>query len=62
METDLDPLRLLTTQQAAELLQVSKRTVARLISRKELSALKVGGQWRISASQLAKWIEELHER
>ena len=62
METDLDPLRLLTTQQAAELLQVSKRTVARLISRKELPALKIGGQRRISVSQLAKWIEELHER
>jgi len=62
METDLDPLQLLTTQQAAELLQVSKRTIARLISRKELSALKVGGQWRISASQLTKWIEGLHER
>ena len=62
METDLDPLQLLTTQQAAELLQVSKRTIARLISRKELSALKVGGQWRISASQLTKWIEGLYER
>jgi excisionase family DNA binding protein len=62
METDLDPLQLLTTRQAAELLQVSKRTVARLISRKELPALKVGGQWRVRSSQIAKWIEGLHER
>ena len=48
-------------RQVAELLRVSKRTVERLIRRKELPALKVGGQWRISASQLAKWIEDLHE-
>jgi excisionase family DNA binding protein len=62
METDLDPLQLLTTRQVAELLKVSKRTIERLISRKELPALKVGGQWRIRASELAKWIEVLHER
>jgi excisionase family DNA binding protein len=63
METDRDdPLQLLTLRQVAELLRVSKRTVERLISRKELSALMIGGQRRISASQLAKWIEGLHER
>jgi excisionase family DNA binding protein len=60
METDLDP-QLLTIRQVAELLRVSKRTVKRLISRKELPALKIGGQRRIRASQLAKWIEGLHE-
>ena len=61
METDLDP-HLLTLSKVAELLRVSPRTVERLISRNELSALKVGGQRRISSSQLAKWIEGLHER
>jgi excisionase family DNA binding protein len=61
METDLDPLQLLTTQQAAELLQVSQRTVERLIRCKGLPALKVGGQWRICASHLTKWIEGLND-
>ena len=61
METDLDPLQLLTTRQAAELLQVSQRTVERLIRCKGLPALKVGGQWRICASHLAKWIEGLSD-
>ena len=60
METDLDPLQLLTTQQAAEL-QVPQRTVERLIRCKGLPALKVGGQWRICASHLAKWIEGLND-
>jgi excisionase family DNA binding protein len=62
METDLDPLQLLTTRQVAELLQVSQRTIERLIRCKELPALKVGRQWRIRSSQLAKWIEGLNER
>jgi len=61
METDLDPLQLLTTQQAAELLQVSQRTVNRMIQDKKLPAFKVGGQWRVRESQLTKWLEELNE-
>ena len=61
MENDLEPLRFLTLQEAAELLQVSKRTVERLIRCNELPALKVGRQWRIRSSQLAKWIEGLNE-
>ena len=61
MENDLEPLRFLTLQEAADLLQVSKRTVERLIRCKELPALKVGVQWRICASQLAKWIEGLND-
>jgi excisionase family DNA binding protein len=61
MENELQPLRLLTIPEAAELLQVSTRTLQRLIHRKELPALKVGGQWRINESQLTKWIQGLSE-
>jgi len=57
METDLDPLSLLTLKQTADLLRVSPRVVRVMIQRNELLALRVGRQWRIRSSQLAKWIE-----
>jgi len=56
METDLDPLSLLTLKQTADLLRVSPRVVRVMIQRNELLALKVGRQWRIRSSQIAKWI------
>ena len=62
METDLDPLRFFTLQEAAVLLQMSKRTLHRMAQRKELPALKVGGQWRIRQSELIKFIQSLNER
>ena len=46
---------------AAELLQVSRRTLQRMLNRKELPALKVGGQWRIHEKRLAQWLEGLHD-
>lgn len=55
------PLRLLTLQETAELLQVSQRTVNRMIQDKKLPAFKVGGQWRVRESQLTKWLEGLNE-
>ena len=63
METDLDPLSLLTLKQTADLLRVSPRVVRVMIQRNELLALRVGRQWRIRSSQLARWIEgELSSR
>ena len=40
------------------MLQVSKRTLHRLIRRKEMPGLKVGAQWRIPQSGFLKWVEE----
>jgi excisionase family DNA binding protein len=61
-ENDLNqPLRLLTLQETAELLQVSQRTVNRMIQDKKLPAFKVGGQWRVRESQLSKWLQGLNE-
>lgn len=51
-------LRLLTLGEAATFLQVSKRTLLRMIQRKEVPAFKVGGQWRIRESQFRKWVEQ----
>jgi excisionase family DNA binding protein len=51
-------LRFLTLAEAATILQVSKRTILRMIQKKDVPALKVGGQWRLRESQLKRWAEQ----
>lgn len=54
-----DPaLKFLTLAEAASLLQISKRTLFRLIYGKRIPALKIGGQWRISEGRLREWIND----
>ena len=60
MNNTQEELRLITLEEAAEVLQISKRTLLRMIQKKEVPAFKVGGQWRIRESQFRKWIE-LHD-
>ena len=62
MENSAEPLKFLTVEETADLLQVSRRTLQRMIHRKDLPAFKVGGQWRIHENALAKWLNGLHER
>lgn len=50
-------IRLITLAEAASLLQVSKRTLLRMIQKKEVPAFKVGGQWRIRETQFKEWVE-----
>ncbi|MBI3000051.1 MAG: helix-turn-helix domain-containing protein [Deltaproteobacteria bacterium] len=50
-------MRLITLAEAASLLQVSKRTLLRMIQKKEVPAFKVGGQWRIRESQFKEWVD-----
>jgi len=57
MNENLDSIRLLTLNEAAELLQVSTRTLQRMIHSGEMPALKVGGQWRVREAQLRHWVE-----
>ena len=57
MSNTQEEFRLLTLEAAAEILQVSKRTLMRMIQKKEVPAFKVGGQWRIRESQFRKWVE-----
>jgi excisionase family DNA binding protein len=40
--------QLLTTQEAADMLNVSLRTVCAMIARRDIAYLKVGGQYRIA--------------
>jgi excisionase family DNA binding protein len=57
MDIKLENIRLLTLAEAAALLQVSTRTLQRMIRSSKLPAFKVGGQWRVRESQLREWIE-----
>ena len=52
-----EEFRLLSLDAAAAILQVSKRTLMRMIQKREVPAFKVGGQWRIRESQFRKWVE-----
>ena len=54
---ELENISLLTLSEAANLLQVSTRTLQRMIRKGELPAFKVGGQWRLRETQLRQWVE-----
>ena len=54
---ELENISLLTLSEAANLLQVSTRTLQRMIRKGELPAFKVGGQWRLREAQLRQWVE-----
>ena len=61
MTNDLEPMvRFLTLKQTAELLQLSTRTLLRMVKSNELPAFKVGGQWRVRESDLTKFIQSLN--
>ena len=57
MDEKLEDIRLLTLSEAADLLQVSTRTLQRMIRNGQLPAFKVGGQWRLRETQLRQWVE-----
>jgi len=57
MNANLDDIRLLTLTEAADILQVSTRTLQRMIRNGNLPALKVGGQWRVRGELLRQWVE-----
>ncbi len=57
MNGKLHDIQLLTLSEAADLLQVSTRTLQRMIRSGELPALKVGGQWRVRGELLRQWVE-----
>lgn len=49
---------LMTTEEVARYLRVNKFTVYRLVSRKQLPALRVGNQWRFKRSILENWLKK----
>jgi len=57
ISTDSPVPDLLTPKQLAEYLQLSPRTVYRLLERNELPGLRVGGQWRFRKSEVDYWLD-----
>jgi len=53
MPTMCEPL--LSTKEAANLLQIHPRTLTRMARNSEISALQIGRHWRFRASDLDKW-------
>ena len=47
---------ILTLEQAAELLQLSARTVQRMVSKGKMPGRRIGGQWRFDRDQLREWV------
>jgi PTS system nitrogen regulatory IIA component len=53
---------LFTPKQLAEYLQLSPRTVYRLLERNELPGVRVGGQWRFRKSEVDSWLDRRLQR
>ena len=49
--------RLMTTEEVAELLRIDAVTVRRLITRKELAAYRIAGEYRFTPTDLEKFLE-----
>ena len=47
---------IMTMQQAAEFLQVSVRTLQRMVAADEVPGRRIGRQWRFERSQLRDWV------
>jgi excisionase family DNA binding protein len=47
---------ILTLIQAAELLQISERTLQRIVKKGEVPGIQVGGQWRFDREQLRELV------
>lgn len=48
---------LFTVQQLADYLQLSKRTIYRLVDHHQVPAIRVGGQWRFPKSAVDYWLD-----
>ena len=55
---DNESIGFLTLQETADLLRLSTRTMLRMAKNRQFPAFKVGGQWRISKTHLAKWMAD----
>ena len=51
-------IKLLTLSQAASMLQVSRRTLHRMIKKDEIPVIKVGGRWQILEHQFEEWLQK----
>jgi excisionase family DNA binding protein len=56
---EVGPVRLLTPEDVAELLQVDRETIYRMARRGDLPAIKVARHWRFRAARIERWLWEL---
>jgi excisionase family DNA binding protein len=49
--------RLVTVEELAQYLRIHRRTVYRLLKRKDLPAVKVGHEWRFDLEVIDKWLD-----
>jgi excisionase family DNA binding protein len=49
---------LLTLDEVADFLKVSKDTVYRLAQVGDMPAMKIGGQWRFAGDEIRAWLEK----
>lgn len=47
----------LTSDQAAQVLQVSRRTLTNMLDRGTLRGVKIGKEWRVSRDELMRFVE-----
>ncbi len=47
----------LTSEQAAKVLQLTRRTVTNMLDRGDLRGVKIGKEWRISRAELMRFVE-----
>ena len=48
----------ITVEELADMLNVSHRTVQRLVRRKELPAIRIGRQWRFRKEWIDEWLDK----
>lgn len=58
MSTSTSKGEILTIKQVAGYLKVTERTIYRLAAAKKIPAFKVGGTWRFSRTDIARWITQ----
>lgn len=54
----MEEKKVLTPQDVAKILQVSKRTVYKVINEQKIPAIQVGKRLRILREDLEKWLQE----
>jgi len=54
--------RLMTIEEVAGYMQVSRFTVYRLAKDQSIPATKVGRQWRFSKEEIDRWLRSEHRR
>ena len=56
MEEKIESSEFKTVDELAEMLKVDPRTIRRIVERKEISAVRIGRQWRFRSDWVHEWL------